>query len=61
MTFEASMARLEEIVSLLNNGNISLEESLALYAEGAKLLSECEKHLSDARVKIETLAKGENA
>lgn len=60
MTFEASMARLEEIVSLLNNGKTSLQESLDLYAEGAKLLSECEKQLSDARVKIETLAKGEN-
>ena len=59
MTFEESLARLDEIVNILNDKSTSLEESLDIYAEGAKLLSECEKQLSDARVKIETLSKGE--
>ena len=60
MTFEESLARLDEIVNILNDKSTSFEESLDLYAEGAKLLSECEKRLSDARVKIETVSKGEN-
>lgn len=61
MTFEESMARLDEIVSLLNSGKTTLDESLTLYAEGTKLLSDCKKQLSEARVRIETLGKEENA
>ena len=33
-TFEASMERLNEIVRLLENGDVSLEESIALFEEG---------------------------
>lgn len=35
------MARLEEIVALLERGEAPLEQAMALFEEGAKLLREC--------------------
>lgn len=55
MTFEQAMARLDEITALLSNGSTSLEQSLALYAEGAGLIERCTRQLNDAKAKIETL------
>ena len=53
-TFESAMARLEEIVSTLNSQTLPLEESLALFKEGAELVAYCNKQLGDAKLKIET-------
>ncbi len=55
MTFEQAMIRLDEITVLLSNGSTSLEQSLALYAEGASLIDRCTRQLNDAKAKIETL------
>ena len=55
MSFEESIRRLEEIVTLLGDGNTTLEQSLALYTEGASLIERCSKQLSDAKLKMETL------
>ena len=38
-TFETAMARLEEISRILSQNNVTLDESLKLYAEGVKLLN----------------------
>jgi exodeoxyribonuclease VII small subunit len=51
------MGRLETIVHQLENGEPTLEESLALFEEGTKLAEECRKHLDDAEGKIEVLMK----
>lgn len=51
-TFEEKMARLEEIVSLLEQGEASLSDSLSLFAEGSKLLTSCRKELDTARQKV---------
>lgn len=58
MNFEASLKRLEEITALLENGGLELEESLKLFAEGTSLLSECEKYLDSAELKIKKLFEG---
>ena len=55
MTFEQSMDRLDEIVALLSNEKISLEQSLLLYTEGAKLIEIATKELSEAKLTIEKL------
>ena len=55
MTFEQALARLDEINVLLSNGSTSLEQSLALYAEGAGLIDSCTKQLNEAKTKIEKL------
>lgn len=56
--FEESMTRLEEIVSILERGESTLDESLALFEEGTKLAVACSKQLDQAEQKILKLTKG---
>ena len=56
MSFEQAMARLDEIVALLSDGETTLEQSLTLYAEGAALIGQCNQQLGDAKIKLETIA-----
>lgn len=56
--FEESMTRLEEIVSILERGESTLDESLALFEEGTKLVAACSKQLDQAEQKILKLTKG---
>lgn len=57
ITFEQGVARLEEIVSLLDSGKADLEESLARYEEGMRLLRICRERLNSAEQKIELLKR----
>lgn len=54
-TFEAAMARLEQITEELEDGEISLEKSLKKFDEGIKLAEFCNAQLSEARAKVEML------
>ena len=54
-SFEASLNRLQEIVSLLENGNLTLTESLEKYELGIKNLHHCYQALEQAQKKIEIL------
>ena len=45
LAFRASMTRLEEIVSLLEKNDIELEEAIALFEEGLKLVNSCNTQL----------------
>ena len=61
MTFEASMARLEQIVRTMERGDVALDESLKLFQEGTELVRNCEKLLDEAHLqvtKIMTAADG---
>ena len=58
MTFEKSISRLEEIVSLLERGDAPLADSLALFEEGTKLIAACSKQLDQAEQKVVKLMKG---
>ena len=58
MTFEESISRLEEIVSLLERGDAPLADSLALFEEGTKLIAACSKQLDQAEQKVVKLMKG---
>ena len=51
-TFEESMARLEQIVRAMEQGNVPLEESLKLFQEGTELVRSCSKLLDDAQLQI---------
>lgn len=60
--FEPSITRLEEIVRLLEEGSLSLEESLSLYEEGVALSRRCLDILDRAERKVEALsATGDEA
>ena len=58
MTYEEAVTRLSEIVSALEGGEATLEESLRLFEEGAQLSTFCYETLSNARQKIEKLSGG---
>lgn len=58
LSFEQSMARLDEIVRHLEKGDMPLNDSLALFEEGTALIRSCEKQLDDAEQKVVKLRKG---
>ena len=51
-SFEQAMKRLEEIVKQMEQGNVSLEESLKLFEEGTALAASCHTQLDTAELKI---------
>ena len=57
-SFEQNMARLEEIVVLLERGDAPLADSLALFEEGTKLSVLCAGMLDEAEQKVVKLQKG---
>ncbi len=54
-TFEQALARLEELVENLERGNLSLEESLAQFEEGTKLIKDCTSMLEAAEARLQKL------
>lgn len=52
LNYEASIKRLEEIVSLLEGGQLPLEESIRLFEEGTALSGRCYALLKNAEQKI---------
>jgi exodeoxyribonuclease VII small subunit len=59
-TFETSLQELEKIVRGLEEGDLSLEDSLKLFEDGVKLSRECQERLNQAERRIEILLKDEN-
>jgi exodeoxyribonuclease VII small subunit len=59
-TFEEAVSRLEEIVQLLESGELPLDETVRLYEEGQRLIAFCQQKLADAerRIKIVTINDG---
>ena len=60
LTFEKAMARLEEIVKLLERGDAPLDTSLKLFEEGTMLIRCCGEYLDRAEQKVVRLMKSEN-
>tara|TARA_B100001094_G_C17694928_1_gene559810 strand:+ start:112 stop:360 length:249 start_codon:yes stop_codon:yes gene_type:complete len=56
LSFEEALEKLEIIVRDLENGQVSLDESVKYYEEGSKLMKYCEKKLTDARMKVEKIS-----
>lgn len=56
-SFEKDLEKLEEIVHALEEGGLSLDESLKRFEEGIRLSKRCEKALTEAEKKIEMLTK----
>jgi exodeoxyribonuclease VII small subunit len=56
-SFEEALAKLEMITKELEEGDLSLEESLKYFDEGVKLAEQCNSKLNDAQKKVEILLK----
>ena len=52
INFEKLLARLEEIVSTIENKTLPLEQSIALYQEGKAIIKTLEETLKEAETKI---------
>ena len=57
LPYEQRSARLEEIVSRLESGELPLEESLALYEGGVALVRACTRELDEAEQKVRILRR----
>jgi exodeoxyribonuclease VII small subunit len=57
LTFEDSMNRLDEIVSLLEQNNEPLDKTIELFEEGLILVKNCETKLKTFESKIEEIQK----
>ena len=55
LTFEQAMERLEEISAILSENQVSIDQSLELYAEGTKLIKFCNDKLKTVSLKIEEI------
>ena len=53
--FEDLLTELEETVKKIEAGNVSLDESIALYKNAMSLSVECSKILENAKLKIEVI------
>ena len=53
LNFEKELNRLKEIVSLIQQKDLSLDESIKLYEEGAKIVKTLNEALSEAEKKVE--------
>lgn len=53
--FEQAVAELESLVSAMETGTMSLEESLQAFERGVALTRSCQKALSEAETKINIL------
>jgi len=59
-TWEEKLQELESIVEKLENGQLSLDESIDLFEKGIKLVRECDANLKNTRMKVEKLIEENN-
>ncbi|NQT32559.1 MAG: exodeoxyribonuclease VII small subunit [Candidatus Omnitrophica bacterium] len=57
ISFEKALEKLEKTIEELEEGGLSLDNSLKKYEEGIKLARLCQENLDKAKKKIETLMK----
>ncbi|MDO5631645.1 MAG: exodeoxyribonuclease VII small subunit [Paracoccus sp. (in: a-proteobacteria)] len=55
LSFEDAMRELESVVARLEQGEASLDESIALYERGAALRAHCEARLKAAQERVDKI------
>ncbi len=55
LTFEEAMAQLQALVETMEKGDGTLEENLALYERGMKLVAYCNQLLEEADMRVQEL------
>ncbi len=56
-SFEECLEALEKVVERIESGELSLEDSLATFEEGVRLVRSCNRKLNDVERRIEVLTK----
>jgi exodeoxyribonuclease VII small subunit len=57
-SYDAIVARLERVVTELESGQLSLEQSIEKFAEGVRLAKDASRKLDDAERRVELLVRG---
>lgn len=57
INFESALDELEKLVSTMEKGELSLEQSLQQFERGVTLTKQCQKALQEAEQKVEILTK----
>lgn len=57
INFEESLSELETLVEEMEQGNLSLEESLSRFEKGISLTTECQQALQSAELKVQELVE----
>jgi exodeoxyribonuclease VII small subunit len=57
LSFEAVYSRLEEAVQRLEDGGLSLDQSIELFEQGMRLAKQCRELLDGAELRITTLSE----
>ena len=58
--FEQSIKKLEDLVTKMESGDASLEQSLNLFEEGMEIVKSCEIQLREAEKRVESLIDNSN-
>lgn len=56
-SFENNLTELDNIISVLESGECSLDEAIKLFENGVKITENCSKQLNEAKLKITELKK----
>ena len=57
MSFEVALEKLEKLVDSMESGDVPLDELVAKFEQGTRLLGHCQKRLEIAEIKIEQVKK----
>lgn len=60
LDFEKSLAQLEDIVETLEEGNLSLDDSLKSFEQGIKITRQCQDALKQAEQRVQLLSQDAN-
>jgi exodeoxyribonuclease VII small subunit len=52
LTYDQAFANLEDVLAQLENGDLPLEQTLALYEQGMVLAGLCARKLADAELRV---------
>ena len=58
-SFENALNELEALVEQMESGDLSLDQSLAAFEKGVALTRQCQKALSEAELKVQTLTSAD--
>ncbi len=60
MPYEQAVSELESVVSLLEGGDLTLEDSIKMFERGVSLVRLCNKRLDDIEKRITLLVEGKD-
>lgn len=58
MKFEDNLKKLEQLVAKMESGDMKLDDMIAAFEDGRKLVDACQKDLESIRQRIEKVTRG---